>query len=70
MKRHEVAAIIGAYSRQGYSATAAAGGFWVDSMYVHEFRTMREARRDTQVRVEVVRIRSEVSYRAQLHGVA
>ena len=70
MKRHEVAAIIGAYSRQGYSATAAAGGFWVDSMYVHEFRTMREARKDTGVHITILQMRETVSARHQLHGVA
>lgn len=46
MKRHEAMAIIGAYSRQGFSAEHVAGGFLVDGM---GFRTVRESRKDTGV---------------------
>ena len=68
MKRHEVMAIVGAYSRQGYNAAPAAGGFWVDAETVHEYRTMREARRDTGVDFSRAIIRQGASYRAQLHA--
>ena len=46
MKRHEAMAILGAYSRQGFSAEHVAGGFLVESM---GFRSMKEARIDTGV---------------------
>jgi hypothetical protein len=69
MKRHEVAAIIGAYSRQGFSATPAAGGIWVDSENVHEYRTIREARIDTGINLaRSIITREHASYRAQLHA--
>jgi hypothetical protein len=56
MERREVAAIIGAYSRQGLSAVRVAGGFVVDSESCHEYRTTREARRDTQTDPRVLRV--------------
>ena len=56
MKRHEVSAIIGAYSRQGFSARAVSGGFIVEQL---GFRTTREARIDTGVNL----------YRADHHNV-
>ena len=69
MKRHELSAIIGAYSRMGYSATAASGGVWIDSDNVHEYRTMREARLDTGVNFQRFSItREHAAYRAQLHA--
>jgi hypothetical protein len=57
MKRHEVAAIIGAYSRQGRGAQAVPGGFIVcEGQYGEQgyegvicFRTTREARQDTGI---------------------
>jgi hypothetical protein len=52
MLRHEVSAIIGAYSRQGESAVAVPGGFLVDGKY----RTMKEARRDTETDPHVLRV--------------
>jgi hypothetical protein len=52
MNRRETMAIIGAYSRQGFNATPAAGGIWIDSENVHEYRTAREARRDTGIDVQ------------------
>ena len=68
MKRHEVMAIVGAYSRQGFNAAPASGGFWIDSENAHEYRTMREARIDTGVNFSRVTIRGTVHYRAQLHA--
>ena len=56
MQRKEIAAIIGAYSRQGLSALAVAGGFIVDGETSHEYRTMNEARRDTETDPRVLRV--------------
>jgi hypothetical protein len=52
MKRHEIAAIIGSYSRQGFAAEAVPGGFLVDGA---GYRTVREARIDTGVRFDRIR---------------
>jgi len=53
MKRHEIAAIIGAYSRQGVSAQQVPGGFMVSAGEweegIMQYRTINEARRDTGV---------------------
>jgi hypothetical protein len=68
MKRHEIAAIIGAYSRQGFSATPVSGGIWVDSENVHEYRTIREARGDTGIDFARSIITRHPAYRAQLHA--
>jgi hypothetical protein len=61
MKRHEIMAIIGSYSRQGFSAEAVPGGFIVNGK---GYRTTKEARRDTGV--DVTRVRHE-TYRAALN---
>jgi hypothetical protein len=51
MKRHEIAAIIGAYSRQGFSAEAVPGGFLVAGVRGSDYRTTKEARQDTGVTI-------------------
>ena len=61
MKRQEVAAIIGQYSRQGFSAEAVPGGFIVDGQY----RSAKQARRDTGV-YQFIRDARE-NYRAALN---
>jgi hypothetical protein len=74
MKRHEIAAIIGAYSRQGVGAQVVPGGFIVsageynDQGYegVIQYRTIREARLDTGI--DYTRAPDRASYRAQLHA--
>jgi len=64
MKRQEVAAIIGAYSRQGFSAEAVPGGFLVAGGQLCGFRSAKEARRDTGVNFERV---DREAYRAALN---
>jgi len=65
MKRHEVSAIIGAYSRQGFAAEAVAGGFLVTGTNVCGYRSMKQARRDTGVYQFIRAARAE--YRAALN---
>ncbi len=73
MKRQEVAAIVGAYSRQGFSAESVPGGFMLTTGNYSkggyysgsiQFRTAKEARKDTGVNFE--RVDREV-YRAALN---
>ena len=53
MHRREIMAIVGAYSRQGFSAYPVQGGFLLNAGRGNEgrfaFRTAREARRDTGI---------------------
>lgn len=66
MNRHERAAIIGEYSRQGFASAVAPGGFMVCAggyssqgwEGVASYRTLREARRDTGV--DFTRIRHHI----------
>jgi hypothetical protein len=52
MNRHEIAAILGEYSRQGFSAQYEGA---INRFFLHargEYRTVKEARRDTGVNFE------------------
>jgi hypothetical protein len=67
MYRGEVAAIEGAYSRQGFTAVRVPGGFLIDNA---DYRTIREARRDTGVDWSKFRMlrRANVSEYIGQHG--
>jgi hypothetical protein len=51
MNRAEVMAIIGQYSRDGYTAHVAKGGVMVDEL---GYRSMTQARRDTGINRDVI----------------
>jgi len=54
MKRAEIMAIIGQYSREGFTAHTVTGGLYLDGI---GYRTIKQARRDTGINQDTIRIR-------------